>query len=109
MPFLAFPGAAVLVKRISRFDKFKTGQTDEDPEPAFVMPNAIQRIIDFAASLAGFGADTFDGHVNSLVDCYSGIGRPRTLASQRASFPDPRSFFATGEKMTVAIRTASNR
>lgn len=108
VPFLALPSAPVLVVGIARFDEFQTGQTDEDPKPAFVMPNAVKRIVDLATSLASLGADTFDGQVNCLVDRDSGSGRSRTPASPHASFRDPRSFRAIGERKTALIRTASS-
>jgi hypothetical protein len=108
VPFLALPSAPVLVVGIARFDEFQTGQTDEDPKPAFVMPNAVKRIVDLATSLTSLGPDAFDGQVNCLVDRDSGSDRSQTPASPHASFRDPQSFRAIGERKTALIRTASS-
>ena len=106
--FLALPSAPVLVVGIARFDELQTFQADENPHAAFVMPNAVKRIVDLAASLASLGPDAFDGQVNCPVDQDSGSGRSRTPASPHASFRDPRSFRAIGERKTALTRTASS-
>ena len=63
MPLLALPRAAVLIVRVARFDLFKTRRADENPVAVFVDADAVEHVVRFGASRAGFCANAFDlGH-----------------------------------------------
>lgn len=62
VPFLAFPGPAVLVMGIGRFNLLKASRADEDPIASLVNSHSIQDIMGLVALVARLGANTFDRH-----------------------------------------------
>jgi hypothetical protein len=93
---------------IARFDKLEAVQTHENPNAAFVEPNAVERIVVFPAALAGFSANPFDDQVNCPVDWDSESAQTRNPAWQHALSRDPPFFRATCGRRRVLIRTESN-
>ena len=60
MALFAFPGAAILIVRVFRFDFAKARRTDKDPAAILFDPDSIQCVVGGLAAVARFGSYTFD-------------------------------------------------
>lgn len=85
-PLFAFPGAAVLVMHVSRFDEYKAFGTNKDPRTVFVCTNAIEHVLGLLAAIALFRTNSFD------------LDHRRALAS--LSFGSEAAGFITGFGLT---------
>ncbi len=60
MALFAFPGATVLVMRVSRFDLFQASGANENPITFSFDPDAVEHVIGFFTAATWLGANSLD-------------------------------------------------